>query len=151
RGALYRPAGCRSDHHEGHDAGAGVESHPPRSQWPRGPGSLEERGPGQPLSDHDAAAECGTGRQGSRTPSPNDLDSGQQNVPRYRKSGEHLRAGSPGTIKRNPLGQVSEIMQDGWQLSFTWTEKNALQRLNMNRSTDGQDIDIRLVFDLLND
>ena len=61
------------------------------------------------------------------------------------------RAGSPGTIKRNPLGQVSEIMQDGWQLSFTWTEKNALQRLNMNRSTDGQDIDIRLVFDLLND
>jgi outer membrane biogenesis lipoprotein LolB/uncharacterized protein HemY len=61
------------------------------------------------------------------------------------------RPGSPGSLLRNQEGQVIEINQDGWTLKYTWSNGNKLQKLLMNRSDKGQEIDIRLIFDLINE
>jgi len=63
----------------------------------------------------------------------------------------YVRAGSPGSIKRNTNGQVSEITQDGWLLSYIWSSNNQLQKLNMNRSDQDGDIEVRLIIDQEND
>ena len=57
------------------------------------------------------------------------------------------RPGSPGAVKRNDLGQVSEIIQDGWLLKYTWDTNNKLLRLNMTRSGQEGDIEVRLIID----
>jgi outer membrane biogenesis lipoprotein LolB len=61
------------------------------------------------------------------------------------------RAGSQSTIKRNTTGQVEEIIQDSWTLKYTWSNDNKLQKLEMNRSDRGTEIDIRLIFNLINE
>jgi outer membrane biogenesis lipoprotein LolB len=61
------------------------------------------------------------------------------------------RAGSQGTLKRNVAGQVEEIIQDNWTLKYTWTNDNKLQKLHMNRSDRGTEIDVRLIFNLINE
>jgi len=62
-----------------------------------------------------------------------------------------VRAGSEASIDRNSDGQVSKISQDGWDLSYTWSNTNRLERLTMTRSSNIGSIDIRLVFDRPND
>lgn len=57
------------------------------------------------------------------------------------------RPGSPGSIKRNDIGQVSEITQDGWILQYTWDVNNKLQKLNMTRSSQDGDIEVKLILD----
>jgi outer membrane biogenesis lipoprotein LolB len=57
------------------------------------------------------------------------------------------RPGSPGSVKRNDLGQVSEIIQDGWLLKYTWDTNNKLLRLNMTRSGQEGDVEVRLIID----
>ena len=57
------------------------------------------------------------------------------------------RPGSPGSIKRNDIGQVSEISQDGWILQYTWDVNNKLQKLNMTRSSQDGDIEVKLILD----
>ena len=61
------------------------------------------------------------------------------------------RPGSNASVERNDEGQVSKIMQDGWTLSYTWTNNQRLEKLNMIRTSNIGSIDIRLVFDQLND
>ena len=61
------------------------------------------------------------------------------------------RAGSQSSLKRNTMGQVEEIIQDSWTLKYTWSNDNKIQKLHMNRSDRGTEIDIRLIFDLIND
>jgi tetratricopeptide (TPR) repeat protein len=61
------------------------------------------------------------------------------------------RAGSQTTLKRNAAGQVEEIIQDNWTLKYTWTNDNKLQKLQLNRSDKGTEIDIRLIFNLINE
>lgn len=61
------------------------------------------------------------------------------------------RPGSNSTISRNDNGQVIEILQDAWTLKYTWNAEKKIQALHMNRSEKGKEIDIRLIFDLMND
>ena len=62
-----------------------------------------------------------------------------------------VRPGSEASIDRNARGQVSKISQDGWDLAYTWSNANRLEKLNMTRSTNIGSIDIRLIFDRPND
>jgi outer membrane biogenesis lipoprotein LolB/uncharacterized protein HemY len=62
-----------------------------------------------------------------------------------------VRPGSEASIERNPKGQVSKISQDGWDLVYTWSNTNRLEKLIMTRSSNIGSIDIRLVFDRPND
>jgi outer membrane biogenesis lipoprotein LolB/uncharacterized protein HemY len=61
------------------------------------------------------------------------------------------RPGSEASVERNNKGQVSEIRQDGWNLRYTWSEQNRLDKLTMTRSSNIGSIDIRLVFDQANE
>ena len=62
-----------------------------------------------------------------------------------------VRPGSEASIDRNAKGQVSKISQDGWDLVYTWSNTNRLEKLIMTRSSNIGSIDIRLVFDRPND
>ena len=62
-----------------------------------------------------------------------------------------VRPGSEASIDRNAKGQVSKISQDGWDLVYTWSNTNRLEKLTMTRSSNIGSIDIRLVFDRPND
>ncbi len=62
-----------------------------------------------------------------------------------------VRPGSEASIERNTQGQVSKISQDGWDLVYTWSNTNRLEKLIMTRSSNLGSIDIRLVFDRPND
>ena len=63
-----------------------------------------------------------------------------------------VRPGSPASLERNPSGIVSKITQDGWNLSYVWGESSSkLEKLNMTRNTKTGPIDIRLVFDQIDD
>lgn len=63
-----------------------------------------------------------------------------------------VRPGSPASLERNPDGIVSRINQDGWNLSYVWTDgTRKLEKLNMTRNTKTGPIDIRLVFDQIDD
>ena len=58
-----------------------------------------------------------------------------------------VRPGSEASVDRNSKGQVSKISQDGWDLVYTWSNTNRLEKLIMTRSSNIGSIDIRLVFD----
>jgi len=62
-----------------------------------------------------------------------------------------VRPGSEASVDRNTKGQVSKISQDGWDLVYTWSNTNRLEKLIMTRSSNIGSIDIRLVFDRPND
>jgi len=62
-----------------------------------------------------------------------------------------VRPGGTASVERNASGQVSKIIQDGWTLSYTWSNANRLEKLVMTRSSNIGSIDIRLVFDNSND
>jgi len=62
-----------------------------------------------------------------------------------------VRPGSEASVERNPKGQVSKIIQDGWDLVYIWGKNNRLDKLTMTRNSNIGSIDIRLVFDHPND
>jgi outer membrane biogenesis lipoprotein LolB len=63
-----------------------------------------------------------------------------------------VRPGSPASLERSSNGIVSKISQDGWNLSYVWGESSSkLEKLNMTRNTKTGPIDIRLVFDQIDD
>ena len=62
-----------------------------------------------------------------------------------------VRPGSEASVERNSKGQVSKITQDGWDLTYTWSDTSRLEKLTMMRSSNIGSIDIRLVFDRPND
>jgi outer membrane biogenesis lipoprotein LolB/uncharacterized protein HemY len=62
-----------------------------------------------------------------------------------------VRPGGEASVERNAKGQVSKISQDGWNLVYSWSNKNRLEKLMMTRSSNIGSIDIRLVFDQANE
>ena len=62
-----------------------------------------------------------------------------------------VRPGSTASVERNTSGQVSQIIQDGWSLNYTWSKSNILEKLNLSRNSNIGSIDIRLVFDKPNE
>jgi outer membrane biogenesis lipoprotein LolB/Flp pilus assembly protein TadD len=62
-----------------------------------------------------------------------------------------VRPGSAASVERNGSGQVSQIIQDGWNLNYTWSKSNTLEKLNLSRNSNIGSIDIRLVFDQPNE
>ncbi len=62
-----------------------------------------------------------------------------------------VRPGSTASVERNSSGQVSQIIQDGWNLNYTWSKSNVLEKLNLSRNSNIGSIDIRLVFDKPNE
>ena len=62
-----------------------------------------------------------------------------------------VRPGSSASVERNKSGQVSQIIQDGWNLNYTWSKSNSLEKLNLSRNSNIGSIDIRLVFDKPNE
>ena len=63
----------------------------------------------------------------------------------------YMRPGSNGKIERNGQGLVSKIFQDGWTLTYSWSNDSKLEKLKMNRQSEQGDVDIRLVFDYTNE
>lgn len=62
-----------------------------------------------------------------------------------------LRSGSPARLERDEKGQVRRITQDGWSLAYIWNEDRKIARLTMTRNTNTGSIDVRLVFDQVNE
>ncbi|NCX41406.1 MAG: hypothetical protein EBX07_08025, partial [Burkholderiaceae bacterium] len=62
-----------------------------------------------------------------------------------------LRAGSPARLERDNQGQVKRISQDGWDLAYVWNESKKIERLTMTRNTNTGSIDVRLIFDQVNE
>jgi outer membrane biogenesis lipoprotein LolB/tetratricopeptide (TPR) repeat protein len=62
-----------------------------------------------------------------------------------------LRAGSPARLERDSQGQVKRISQDGWDLAYIWNESKKIERLTMTRNTNTGSIDVRLIFDQVNE
>ena len=62
-----------------------------------------------------------------------------------------LRAGSPARLERDSQGQVKRISQDGWDLAYVWNESKKIERLTMTRNTNTGSIDVRLIFDQVNE
>jgi outer membrane biogenesis lipoprotein LolB/uncharacterized protein HemY len=62
-----------------------------------------------------------------------------------------LRSGSPARLERDEKGQVKRISQDGWNLAYIWNESKKIERLTMTRNTNTGTIDVRLIFDQVND
>ncbi|MCE7504697.1 hypothetical protein LZG75_00410 [Polynucleobacter sp. IMCC30063] len=57
------------------------------------------------------------------------------------------RPGSSASVERNSDGQVTQIKQDGWTLSYDWLNPNKLEKLTMIRNTNLGSVEVRLVFD----
>jgi outer membrane biogenesis lipoprotein LolB len=62
-----------------------------------------------------------------------------------------LRSGSPARLERDDKGIVKRIAQDGWNLAYVWNENKKIERLTMTRNTNTGTIDVRLIFDQVND
>jgi outer membrane biogenesis lipoprotein LolB/Flp pilus assembly protein TadD len=63
----------------------------------------------------------------------------------------YTRPGSQGTVERYANGLAKTITQDGWILDYVWSDKSQLQKLNMNRSGPEGKVEIRLIFDAVNE
>jgi outer membrane biogenesis lipoprotein LolB len=62
-----------------------------------------------------------------------------------------VRPGSTARLVRDERGQVKNITQDGWDLAYKWSDAQKIERLNMTRNTNTGTIDVRLIFDQVND
>lgn len=62
-----------------------------------------------------------------------------------------VRPGSAARLERDERGQVKNIRQDGWNLAYVWSEAKKIERLNMTRNTNTGTIDVRLIFDQVNE
>ena len=62
-----------------------------------------------------------------------------------------VRPGSAARLVRDDQGQVKSIAQDGWNLAYTWSVTNKIERLTMSRNTNTGTIDVRLIFDQVNE
>ncbi len=62
-----------------------------------------------------------------------------------------VRPGSAARLERDERGQVKNIRQDGWNLAYVWSEAKKIERLSMTRNTNTGTIDVRLIFDQVNE
>jgi len=62
-----------------------------------------------------------------------------------------VRPGSAARLVRDDQGQVKSIAQDGWDLAYTWSATKKIERLTLSRNTNTGTIDVRLIFDQVNE
>ena len=61
------------------------------------------------------------------------------------------RLGPPASIERDSLNRASTMIQDNWNMSFSWTEKNQLKKMDLKRETSEGPIEIHLIFETIDD
>jgi outer membrane biogenesis lipoprotein LolB/tetratricopeptide (TPR) repeat protein len=61
------------------------------------------------------------------------------------------RVGAPASIERDDKQRAQKIIQDGWTMTFQWTEKNQIKKLDLARKSPTGQIEIKLIFEELDD
>ncbi len=61
------------------------------------------------------------------------------------------RVGAPASIERDNQLRAQKIIQDGWTMAFQWTEKNQIKKLDLTRKSPTGLIEIKIVFEDLDD
>ncbi len=61
------------------------------------------------------------------------------------------RVGAPARIERDEQLRAQKIVQDGWTMAFQWTEKNQLKKLDLTRNSATGLIEIKIIFEELDD
>ncbi len=61
------------------------------------------------------------------------------------------RVGAPASIERDNQLRAQKIIQDGWTMAFQWTEKNQIKKLDLTRKSPSGLIEIKIVFEDLDD
>ncbi len=61
------------------------------------------------------------------------------------------RVGAPASIERDNQLRAQKIIQDGWTMAFQWTEKNQIKKLDLTRKSPSGLIEIKIVFEELDD
>ncbi len=61
------------------------------------------------------------------------------------------RAGAPASIERDNLNRTKKLIQDSWIMTFGWSEKNQLQKMELKRDSSMGAIEIRLIFETIDD
>ncbi len=61
------------------------------------------------------------------------------------------RIGAPASLERDELFRAKKLIQDGWTMTFTWSETNQLKKLDLERNSSSGRIEIKLLFEELND
>ena len=62
-----------------------------------------------------------------------------------------VRPGSLGSVEKDVGGLVKSISQDGWQISYVWSDPQFLKKLFLTRSGEEGTIEVRLIFDKINE
>jgi outer membrane biogenesis lipoprotein LolB len=65
-------------------------------------------------------------------------------------SGE-ARTGAPASIERDEQFRTSKMIQDGWLMAFKWTSKNQLEKMDLKRNSSSGAIEIKLIFEPIDD
>jgi outer membrane biogenesis lipoprotein LolB/tetratricopeptide (TPR) repeat protein len=61
------------------------------------------------------------------------------------------RVGAPASIERDERLRAQKIIQDGWTMAFQWTEKNQIKKLDLTRKSPTGLIEIKIIFEELDD
>lgn len=61
------------------------------------------------------------------------------------------RIGAPASLERDESYRTKKLVQDGWTMLFSWSEKNQLKKLDLERNSPSGRIEIKLLFEELND
>ena len=61
------------------------------------------------------------------------------------------RVGAPASIERDERLRTQKIIQDGWTMAFLWTEKNQIKKLDLTRKSPTGLIEIKIIFEELDD
>jgi outer membrane biogenesis lipoprotein LolB/tetratricopeptide (TPR) repeat protein len=61
------------------------------------------------------------------------------------------RIGAPASIERDDKLRAQKIIQDGWTMAFQWTEKNQIKKLDLTRKSPTGLIEIKIIFEELDD
>jgi outer membrane biogenesis lipoprotein LolB/Flp pilus assembly protein TadD len=61
------------------------------------------------------------------------------------------RVGAPASIERDDRLRANKVIQDGWTMTFLWTEKNQIKKLDLTRKSPTGLIDIKIIFEELDD
>lgn len=61
------------------------------------------------------------------------------------------RIGAPASIERDEFNRTKKMIQDNWIMTFIWSEKNQLQKMELKRDSSMGAIEIRLIFESIDD
>jgi len=61
------------------------------------------------------------------------------------------RVGAPASIERDELNRTKKMIQDSWVMTFGWSDKNQLKKMELKRDSSMGAIEIRLIFETIDD